>query len=708
MPSALATDARSRTYRALERRERLLPIVAFAGVLVAALLYVSYTGLIVHMGDSFLLANRAKHLADEFNLNLNNGLAPLIYPPLYPLFIAFAYRFQDPHTIFRSILFLNCLLTASQVFPLRLILVEYANVTQKNALWLATALALSPVTFPYTNMMMTDVLYCPVVVWLALLVSRAMDRGRAKDFLGSGIMLALAMMTRSAATVLLVAYGIALVAYAWRAPSRIKKGAMAGFGLAAAYGPWLLFERFFVKYEGFLPQFRLSNVIGIFFNAQRFDLHASWFSNLLFYYLTAPLCLAGVFVCVLFIRRPSLLRRDVAAVFFVSTMLVGAAVAAFVTEDFWGGRDLTWNRYTMPYVIFVFILAIKYRKYFNRYFLFLCSVLLALTALSFRPSYLGYHSADALALFGWAKSLKLSDALMDLLCFAFTITPAWLWLRNSTLARRLAVIVTGFAWLGTHAAAAYYYRNSGDLNITEYKGLAQAAYQESHDHPGSQVYYDPEFTKEDSFSGLRVLFYWPNLDIHALKRYQFAQLEPPGNMHVLYFTTASFASIAPVGVERGNVKLYDLTGEQLRTWHTQSEGTPLWIDITGKLPNVEIGERDHQRYAVRWLGQNTEFQGTLETGSVPDAVVVLELATNGPPRTAKLIVNGNAAEETYQVDGNFWSTSSTVARFHVPLKQGVNSFRLLSVQPAGKLSDGREAAFLMIGDVKILRASRRN
>lgn len=66
-------------------------IVAFAGVFIAAWVYVSYTGLIVFMGDSFLLANRAKHVADQLNLNLNNQLAPLIYPPLYPIVMAIAY-----------------------------------------------------------------------------------------------------------------------------------------------------------------------------------------------------------------------------------------------------------------------------------------------------------------------------------------------------------------------------------------------------------------------------------------------------------------------------------------------------------------------------------------------------------------------------------------------------------------------------------------
>ncbi len=130
--------------RALKTVERLLPVLAFAAVLAVILAYVSYTGLIAYMGDSFLLANRAKHLADQFNLNLNNGLVALIYPPLYPILIAFAYRFQDTHLIFRSILIVNALLAASQVFPLSLLLQQYSKISRKNAIWLAAVLVLSP------------------------------------------------------------------------------------------------------------------------------------------------------------------------------------------------------------------------------------------------------------------------------------------------------------------------------------------------------------------------------------------------------------------------------------------------------------------------------------------------------------------------------------------------------------------------------------
>lgn len=696
----------ARPFFALKQREHLLPIIAFGAALAATLLYVSYAGLIVYMGDSFLLANRAKHLADQFNLNLNNGLSPLIYPPLYPILIAFVYRFQDPHLIFRLILLVNALVTASQVFPLHLLLEEYSNLSRKNAVWLATAIALAPASLPYSTMVMTDVLYCPVVLWLSLFMNRAMQRRRAKDFLATGLTLAAAMLTRSAASVALVASGIALGAYFWQHRASwtefLKTGIAAGAGgFFALYGCWIVFERFFVKYEGFMPQFVVSSIPAIFLNAQRFDLHFSWFTNLLFYYLTAPLSLAGAFVFVLFAWRPAILRRDAMAVFFLTCMLIGAAVASFVTDDHWGGRELTWNRYVMPYVVFAVLMAIRYRSFARPFIFSACTAVMAVAVLSSRPAYLGCHFTDALALFGKVRPFQSSDAFTNLLYFALVFAGGWLWLHKSKTSQRIALMLTGCLWLATDVASARYYRNSGDLNITAYNGIAERAYQASRMFPGSQLYYDPEFTRSDPFPGLRVLFFWPNLDIRPLASYQFAQIDPPSNAHVLYFTTLKLDSATPVAEERGHMKLYDVTGSQLRQSRSQSQGTRLGLDIRDDFPQAEIGERDHRRYQVRWLPRITEFEGTLG-GETVNATVSLELATNGPPRTAKLIVNGKPALETYRVEGNFWNTASTTARFRVTLNHGPNSFRLTSVEPAGRLSDGREVAFLMIGDVQVV------
>jgi len=687
---------------------RYLPMmVAFAVVLVAAFAYVSYTGLIVFMGDSFLLANRAKHLVDHWDLNLDNGLAPLIYPPLYPILMAAAYLVHDPQANFHLILLINVLLAASQVIPVCLLLEQYCNLSRTVAACLAAALALSPASLPYTSMMMTEVLYFPVLAWLAFFVSRALNSSRTSGFIGAGAALALAMLTRSAASVVLVSYGIVLLAYLWMHRNKDWRAAFRCAALSACVfavldGGWLLFERFFVKYQGFMPQFELANVLGILQSARRFDLHFSWFTNCIFYFMLAPLSLASVFTFTLFARKPGLLRRDLTAVFFLSSMLMSAVVTSLVTEDHWGGRELTWNRYVMPYLIFALILAIRYRAGFNRDFLFLGTIVMALAALAFRPSYLGCHFTDALALFE-KRRFPFPEASVNFAYFASVITAAWFWVRGSRASRGVALALTALVWAASDVASARTYHRGGDLNVTAYHGLAERAFRDSRAYPGSSVYYDPDFTRTDLFSGLRVLFFWPDLTIRPLPRDEFARLAVPARAHVLYFTTAILGVAPPLGEERGSVKLYELTGEQLSRAHSQPGASTLDMDMLGDFPAPEVGEKDHKSYFVRWLPQETDFTGNVY-GPSTGAILSVELATNGPPRSARLIVNGRPAGEAVSVKGNFWSTPSTVARFHVFLDHGQNSFRLVSVEPSGKLPDGRPVSFLMIGEVKVSRA----
>ncbi len=233
-------------------------------------------------------------------------------------------------------------------------------------------------------------------------------------------------------------------------------------------------------------------------------------------------------------------------------MLVGAAVAAFVTFAPNGGPDLTWNRYVMPYVVFIFLIALRYRRYFNRYFFFLSAIAMAVTVLSFRPSYLLCAFADALVLFGPGRPADSSNALLNVLFLAATVAAAWLWLRKSPFAQRAALLLTGLVWFGTHVAAARLYRNSPNFNVSAYHGIVEKAYQKSRIYPASEVYYDPEFAKDAIFQELRVLFLWPNVNIHPLRRYQFAQLERPSKMHLFYFTlqTLYFSSSRMTGLRQ--------------------------------------------------------------------------------------------------------------------------------------------------------------
>lgn len=662
-------------------------------------LYAAYTGLYVTMGDSFLLANRSKHVADQFNLNLNNGFAPLVYPPLYPVVLAFAYRFDDPAAIFRVTLGIHVLLTASQVFPLFLLLRHYALLAPRAAAVLAAALALAPASLPYTSIMLTEVLYGPFLLWLSYFVFRAFGLNERMKFIGVGVSMAACMMTRSAASTVLLALVMTAVYFLWkrRDSSDLRRGlAFAVLAFIGVYGGWSLLERLFVQYEGFVPQFELSEVAGVVVEGKRLDLHANWFSNCFFYLLTAPLSLAGAFTFVLCLRRPRTLFADPVAVFFLLSTLVSAAVISLVTADYWGGKDLTWNRYVMPYVVFTSIIAIRYRASFNRSTLFLSSLVLGMAVLSFHPSNLACHFTDALAVFGTHRPFKIADVVVNLVYFAGTVAAGWFWLRNGS-GRTVAAAITAVMWLSTHAVAAYAYHNSGDQNITQYNGIGATAYRIYTANPGSKIFYDRKFTSKDSFSALRLLYYWPDLMIQQLAAKELPEQTVAGNAKLLFLTTDVLTGHEPLGMERGEIKLYEFDAAKLAEMKSGASAPPAAIAFhhSANFPVAEVGEKDGKKYPVRWLRQDLEF--SIES-ALPEVDLRLDVASPNGARTIQLMVDGVPTPEKYVVEGNFWSSPETEAVFRIKLKPGPNKIVVHSSVPPSKLSDGREVTFLLIGD----------
>jgi len=686
------------------RRGRQPLTAAFLAVFIAAFAYVRYTGLIVFMGDTFLLANRAKHFADEFNLHVSHGVSPIIYPPLYSLVLSIAYLFDDPADIFKVTLALHVLLTASQVVPLFLLLRQYCHLDAKPAAAMAAVLALSPSALPYTSIALTEVLYCPVILWLVVVLSQVWIAGDRVKYLAAGTVFAVAMLTRSAATAVVLAYALTGIVLLWlyrkeaEQSKFTKRGlALSAVSFAVVFGGWCLFERIFVHYEGADAQFEVATVLGVFTDLGRLDLHASWLANCFFYFLTSPLSLAGAFPMVLFLRRPALLRRDPLAIFLLLSLFCSAAVCSLVLADSWGGRDLTFNRYVMPYVVFFFLLAIRYRAHFDRAMLAACAVVIGLAVISFKPSSLACHFIDALVLFGKQRPYPLADVLLKLGYFAITVTAGWLWLCCDK-GKRFAFGLTGMLWLATHAAAANYYRNSGDLNISNYQGAAEKALSIAA-AKGSEVFYDPAFDIKDPFAATRILYYWPNLRINPLPPDQLAKRAIPPRSSILYFTSDPLLGLEPLAEDRGAIRLYEITRHQATPDAPESRSF-FTVNPGPRLPGTEYGDKDGRKIAVRWLGKGAGFLIDAPPGT-DEINVRLTLATYGAPRTAALLVNGQPATPTYRVEGDFWGSGSlpTVATFRARVKPGPNLFEVTAAEPPAKLPDGREVLFLLIGEI---------
>lgn len=687
----------------LKTHQRLVTNAALA-VAALAMIYVWYTGLIVFMSDSFLLANRAKHLAGEFNLNISHSASPALYPPLYSVFLSVLYLLHNPAAIFRGTLALQVVLTASQVAPLFLLLRQYGRLEPRPAAVLAAVIALSPATLPYTAMTMTEVLFCPLLLWLAYFLYRAWMAGDVLKFGTAGVLLALTLLTRNAATSVAAAFAATAVVQLLLSRGGPDGGKAARGGLTVAavccfgvYGLWRGFEFLFVHYENVNPVFDLPYILGIFTSFSRLDLHFNWLANCFFYLLFAPLSAAGAYCLALFLRRPALLRRDPLALFFVLCMVLSAAAASFVMSDFWGGPNLTWNRYMMPFVPFALLIAIRYRQLFNRAMLFTCAVILGLAAVAGRPSALACHFMDALILAGKQSPVPVAGVIADFLFFAIPVAAAWLWLRPGN-GPRMAAQLTAVFWLVTHAAAAYAYRHSGDLNISAYDGAAANAFRIAQEK-GSRAYYDPAMDLKDSFAAERILYYWPNLEIQPLPPDQLAKLQIPPQSSALYFSSNPVSGLQPLAIDRAAVRLYEILGRP--TQPGQTAPRPGLSAIPGpNLPGIEMGDKDGRKVGVRWLGREADFYIDAPEG-VAEADVQLTLGTFGAPRTAGLEVNGTPAGQTYMVEGDFWSTPPTSATFRVRLKPGRNVCRVTAPEPPSPLPDGRKVLFLLVGEIAV-------
>lgn len=675
---------------------------------VAAALAAYWSGLVVFMGDSYLLADRAKHLIQAGNLDVNNSLGGLIYPPLYAIVISPAYLSSNPAITFRVILFIQSLLLASQVWPFYKLLVAYCRLTQRPAAWLAGFLALAPATLPYTYMFQTEVLYFPLLLWTTYFLLQASTWARRLDFVAFGLGLGFILLTRSAASTVLVASVLTAGLQLWlnrRNPNvlraKLSGFAWAGLALVATYGSWKVYERLFVHYQSYAPYFTWEQLKPIFTQREVFDIHFAWLANAAFYYLMSPLSIAGCFVLVLCFRNYKTLLRDPLAPFALAVMAVSAVTVVVVMDTHYGGRDLTWNKYLMPYVSYLSLIALRYRRHLTASNVNICGIILALTFMALRPSQLGCHFEDALYLFvNHSHAYQFPEAFSNGLFALAIFVPACLWSRHGRVskerARAAAITIATAFWFIADVGPAWFYRHSGDLNVTNYDGAAKKALEFSDSHPDTQAYYDPGFAAKDPFGALKVLFYWPRI-IGPRTPSELSQL-PKSIANVVYFTGQDVANFTPIGQDRGAVNVY-----LLHSLNPASDFRAARLSLTFG-PAVwasEVSTFNGRQYKVRWLQRSTEFQIS-NSGPEQDAMIQLDLATFGGPHTARLEVNGVGAPETHSVNRVFWEQGPETASYRIHMRSGTNAVQLLSPEPPAVLPGGRQVSFLLVGDIRIV------
>lgn len=667
---------------------------AFAG----SALFNFSTGLIVFMWDSQLLADRAKHLAQQGNLNVSEVFGGLVYPPLYPIAITPAYFTQNPETTFSLLLLIHALLVALQVWPLRWLLAEYAGVGEKGSAWLAVALALAPYTLPYGAMVLTEVLYFPVLLWMICFYLRWQRSGSPRDAVGAGVFLALMMLTRAAALTVAVGVAGAMIHALWRARLDRDELRRRALGMAALLGTmvaitagWKGFEKAFVSYGAVGAYFDLDDIKRVFSSGKEFDHHMTWLSNAVFYYITAPLSIAGFFFYALLFRRARLLLSDPLAPMALLTMAVSAVVVVLVMPLEMGGRDLTWNKYLAPYVIFPVLVAARYRAWYRGGDAVLAATILSVAVLAFRPASLGCHFADALVLFSANLTrLPLPETLANLLYAGGVLLPAWLWRRGAV---RAAAVFTGIMWVSALAGTVVYYRNSGDFNISRYEGLAKRVLAETRANPRAEVYFDPKM-KTDFFGAGRILFYWPTI-LQSAPPLQVEERARRASGPVYYFTDKEIGFAAPEARERSTIHLFKLS----------SGGAPekkgLSILLAADVWAQEDAKWDGKDYRVRWLQRDTTFT-VYNPGAATNAQVRMRLAVAEKPRAMRLEANGTLLAEMQRIERIMWVNGSHNVTFEVPMKPGPNRFRLTTADPLDMLPGGRAVSALLIGDIEVV------
>jgi hypothetical protein len=149
----------------------------------------------VAFGDSWIFTDLAKRIA--LNHSLRMEVFDIVYPPLYPLLISWAYFFKNPENIFWAIRSSNMVAYSATFIPLYLLLIGYSGLSRRLAFSFALLLSVAPTTIHYSTWLLSESLYIPLVAGLFLLISEEFYSKSYAHAFGFGFFLALLPLTKS-------------------------------------------------------------------------------------------------------------------------------------------------------------------------------------------------------------------------------------------------------------------------------------------------------------------------------------------------------------------------------------------------------------------------------------------------------------------------------------------------------------------------------
>jgi len=676
-------------------------VFCFLGLAAAICGYSLWIGPVAFMGDSYLFADRAKHLFFQGNLNLNNH-GTLVYPPLYSIFLAPCYALTDAARIVVGMTLLNSVLIASTVFPIYRLLAEYSQIAGKERWFLTLLITASPPFVTYAPMVMSEALFIPLVYWTTYAIFRSLRDLSIRWFVTGGLLMAVSLLSRSAATTLFLA-GF----FAWFVSflffTRIKPGRAIILLLSAAAAfaipllVWHWFEKHAVVYQGRTDYSIVNSLRELAASKSDQWIKLQWAANAVIYFMTAPLSLAAFLVVSTVASRFLLAARDPLVPFVAVSITLAIASIVVLAQTSYGGGPLTWNKYFAPYVGLIAIVAFRLRPHFTGKLFSAALGLAFILPWIGRPSGLSCHFPDALTPFldstpilpipAWSRDVLFFILLVGTAPLLLPFGPRRGWYLGASVAAALSLMCAG--------VSARLWHNSGLLNLAHYDGLAVRLIEAQKQHPDIAVFYDPEIGQGDQGEALRLLFYYPRI-ISTLSRSTLLSAESTLPEHFLYLTRGMLpADLIATGWE--NIHLFNIDGKKIQ------KSLIYKMDYGQDVGGQEAIPFEGKRALVRWLGEHPELIFSMDE-AVPKARIGLRIAAAGRPRTITGTFNGIVLPEKPLVSHVLWNGGFDYVEWVVPLRAGKNVLRLQNdSEPLPLPAGGMKATFLLIDEPLMLR-----
>lgn len=666
---------------------------AFAAVLLVSVGYTLWVGPVAFMGDSYLLADRAKHLIWQGTLNLNNH-GSIVYPPLYPVVTAFVYRCVPSDHVFLVLTLLNSLLIASTAFPLQRILAVHCKLSGAELIGFTLIIATSPTLLAYAPMVLTEALFLPLLYWTVWFFLEAEETPSLANFAGCGLGMAACVLTRTAALgILLTLSACWVLQLVHHRDLRRNRAIGTALGLLIPISTlvlWGLFERHFVTMQGRASYSSVGALAATLQDAAAARIRLGWTWSGILYFAFAPLTAAGPLFLGLILTRPKHLLRGGADLLTLLLVILAIASIVLIAPIHYGGPSLTWNRYFAPFVGLLTVAVLQRRTSLPT------SAIVAAVALSFgfaligNPAALGCHFPDSLTAFttgpGVVALPAAAKTILLLLCGLLSLPVL---LHRNTRFHLVGVGAITLATVLSTWACAQYWKNAGALNLRNYHGigLKLSALASARSLP---VRYDAMIARGQSQAALRALFFCPVL-LEPVDSGALPSTETASPHYLLTQQTIPGAEL--LGSDEDALKLYRMPPDR-----THSNLPPYTVQLTNGFGHPETGADANGRSCqVRWIEPSATFVVDL-AADIPEILIQLNAANAGAVQEIRLNVNGVAVSETVMVDRTLWANGFTIATFRSSLHRGRNEIRIESIRPPTTLPGGRVVGFLMVGD----------